>query len=112
MKIKGPSTLDPSPRPSGPEGTSRASFKEVVAPQAPASSAPGSAAQVVDELKAGRLSPDQAVERLVQAAVRQHAVPPAARANVEARIREALSRDPVLGALLRDLGAQVPSEPE
>jgi hypothetical protein len=111
MKIKGPTTTDPLAQPSASGPAPTRSFKEVSGAETTPGTQ-GAAAQVVADLKAGRLSPDQAVERLVHAAVQRQVVPPAVRARVEVRVREALARDPVLGSLLRNLGAHVPTEDE
>lgn len=61
---------------------------------------------VADDLRAGRIDATQAVERLVERAlegVATEALPPAARAELEAQLRRAIADDPNLAALTKDL---------
>lgn len=56
------------------------------------------------DLEAGRIDVDGAIDQLVQRALRSaSALPTADRAALEAQLREALSEDPTLLALRRDL---------
>lgn len=56
------------------------------------------------DLEAGRIGVDQAVDRLVERALSSAAgLAPSERAALEAQLREALSEDPTLVALRRDL---------
>lgn len=74
------------------------------------SSASSPQAAVLGDLQAARITPDEAVRRLTDLALDQARVPVAMRPAVEARIRATLSHDPLLGALLRRMGAAVPDE--
>lgn len=90
-------------------------FREAVAEAAEADVDPGTGAteaaggatrlaELRSELTAGRIDVDGAIDRLVQQALRSAApLPPADRAALEAQLREALSEDPTLVALRRDL---------
>lgn len=111
----GPSSPDGPGGPSGPgkpkpaEGPSEA-FRETLegASEGPASEqVAGSDAlqSVADDLRAGRIDAAQAVDRLVQRALEAapEALPPAARAELEAHLRRALAEDPSLSALTKDL---------
>ena len=55
---------------------------------------------VIAELRAGRLTPDQAVQRLTQLAVDRNGTPASMRPAVEARVRELLGR---VTRIMRDL---------
>lgn len=96
--------------PSGP------SFRERVgeaqgATKASSASATGPAntQAIVADLKAGAITPNEAVTRLTDAAMQRNRVPPAMRPAVETQVREFLQRDPVVGELLRTMGASLQS---
>ena len=56
------------------------------------------------ELRAGQIGVDEAVDRLVQRALRgARSLPAADRAALEAQLRDALADDPTLVALRKDL---------
>jgi hypothetical protein len=78
-----------------------------VTPSAPASPvAPaslGGAQAVVADLQAARITPDEAVARLTAQALA--GCPETLRPAVEARMRAALASDPLIGSLLRRMGA-------
>jgi hypothetical protein len=57
------------------------------------------------DLQAGRISGDQAVANLTEAAMRKNNVPPVFRGAVEAQVRALLTRDPAVGELLKNIGA-------
>lgn len=93
-------------------------FREAVDDASEAEMEPGSAgateasgasgaspsAAIHQELAAGRIDVDEAVDRLVQRALRSASgLPDADRAALERQLREALSEDPTLLALRRDL---------
>lgn len=61
---------------------------------------------LVAQVRAGALSVDQALERLLARAVDGvgAALPPAARDELEGLLREALQSDPTLRALLQEAG--------
>jgi hypothetical protein len=64
---------------------------------------------VVSDLQAGKISPNEAVSRLTEAAMQRNRVPPAMRAAVETQVREFLQRDPVVAELMRTMGASLQS---
>jgi hypothetical protein len=112
--IEGPSGAGPSASPTGPSGPS---FRERVGETAAvgkssgagAAEGPASTQSVVADLKAGAITPNEAVSRLTEAAMQRNRVPPTMRPAVEAQVRDFLQRDPVVGELLRTLGASVQS---
>lgn len=91
-----------------------------VAPQAvaaPSSAAPPTAAPSVDptravlaDLQAARISPHEAVRALTSLALEKARCPASMRPAVEARVRATLSNDPLVGALLRRMGAASPAD--
>jgi hypothetical protein len=100
--------------PEAPEAGS--SFREVVGTGAATPAAPGAPASpsqaVIADLQAARITPDEAVRKLTALAVDGSRCTPAMRPGVERRIRQMLASDPVVGELLRQMGAAVPREPE
>lgn len=71
-----------------------------------AGEASGAVQEVAAELRAGRLDPADAVERLVQRALASPeaaALSPALRIELETHLRTTLADDPTLAALTRDL---------
>jgi hypothetical protein len=61
-------------------------------------------ADLRDQLAAGRIDADTALERLVERALAGAAdLPDAHRASLEAQLRDALAQDPTLAALRKDL---------
>lgn len=83
-----------------------------VTPSAPASPvAPaslGGVQAVVADLQAARITPDEAVARLTAQALA--GCPETLRPAVEARMRAALASDPLIGSLLRRMGASAPND--
>lgn len=76
----------------------------------PASQVAGSRAELLrslaDDLRAGRIEPQHAVDRLVERTLRSGAaasLPPARRAELEALLRSTLDDDPTLASMQRDL---------
>ena len=65
---------------------------------------------VVTALRAGHLTPDEAVRQLTELAVQRAGVPATMRPHIEARMRDLLATDPTLGGLLRRMGAAAPEE--
>jgi hypothetical protein len=61
---------------------------------------------VVADLVAGRITPHEAVARLTTQALERARCPETLRPVVEARIREALTYDPNLAALVRQMGGE------
>lgn len=73
--------------------------------------APASPTQaVIADLQAARIGPDEAVRRLTDLAIANARCPPSLRPAVEARVRGALAHDPLVGQLLRHMGATAPEE--
>jgi hypothetical protein len=110
--IQPPTSSPESSKTSGPAGPS---FQERVAEQRPGAQpgAPATAVtsqSVVADLRAGRISPNDAVQRLTDLAVKRSGAPPAMRASVEAQLRDLMSRDPVIQDLLKEMGAAVAPE--
>lgn len=71
-----------------------------------AAQAPTPVQEVAAEVRAGRLDPSEAVERLVQRALASpeaSALSPALRIELETHLRATLADDPTLAALTRDL---------
>jgi hypothetical protein len=119
----GPAAGVPAAHPSAAQGVERArAFREAIeatggpAPASPVGATTGVsgtvatggdvAAAVVAELRAGRIDAAGAVERLVTNALSQagaSALPPLRRAELEALLREAVSSDPSLVQLRKDL---------
>lgn len=61
---------------------------------------------LAEDLRAGRIDPQQAVDRLVDRTLSSGAaasLPPARRAELEALLRSTLDEDPTLAAMQRDL---------
>ena len=91
------------------------SAPSTVAPLGPAHAAAGAAPAsptqaVIADLQAARIGPDEAVRRLTDLAIANARCPPSMRPAVEARVRGALARDPLVGQLLRRMGATAPEE--
>ncbi len=116
----------PSGGPNGPTGTGGVrpptepgrgeAFKEVVESTRPpraaevqrpdAAQGPDALGELRAALSEGRVTASEAVEQLVQRALQRpeiQALPPVARAELEAVLRHALSEDPNLSSLVRDL---------
>lgn len=114
MKISGPK--GPGPAPPGRPGEEKApdkaggpTFKEVLAEKASASVAgPSPVEDVAARLRAGEISGAEAVERLVDAIVRQKVgeAVPAIRERMRAALRRFLAEDPVLAEKMKQLGAE------
>lgn len=64
---------------------------------------------IVGELRSGAITPNEAVQRLTDAAMQRNRVPPSMRPAVESQVREFLQGDPVVGELLRTMGASLQS---
>jgi len=65
---------------------------------------------ILAELRAGRVDPTLAVQQLCDLAVKRAGVPEALRPAVESRVREMLATDPLVGSLIRRMGASPTSE--
>lgn len=104
----GPSGLGGPEAPSSNTPSTGAVFREALHPTtgAPADQKQG----VLSDLSAGKITPNQAVERLTTIAVEKSGCPESARPVVEQRIRRMLSQDPVVGSLLRQIGAGIPPD--
>lgn len=99
--VSGPGASTPAEAP-------RETFRETLdATRKPPSAEPlQGVASITDDLRAGRIDARTAVDRLVAralAAPDATALPPAGRAELEAHLRAALSEDPTLVALAKDL---------
>ena len=96
------------------EGASSVGAPSPVAPSAVVAPAKAQGAtpanSVIADLQAGRITPDAAVQRLTEIAIEGARCPAAMRPAVEARIRATLATDPLLGSLLRRVGASAPDE--
>ncbi len=119
MKITGPGgppKPDAAAGTTGPDATAPADRSRETQPS-PAVQAPAGApaadpvAQVAAELRAGTISPRQAIDRLVEMTLGSvgAGLPEAARAELRARLEATLASDPTLGARLRRLGVPLPS---
>ena len=114
----GPGGIQPpttTPESSKPTGTAGPSFQERVAEQKPgvqpgATAGPVTSQSIVADLRAGRISPNDAVQRLTDLAVKRSGAPPAMRARVESQLRDLMSRDPLIQDLLKEMGAASASE--
>jgi hypothetical protein len=96
----------------GPSGTTGPSFQDRVAEQQGATPAASVSTPqgVIAELRAGRLSPNEALSRLTDLAIQRSGAPASMRPQIEVRMRELLSNDPVVKDLVRRMGASVSSE--
>ena len=65
---------------------------------------------VVADLRAGKITPNEAVQRLTDVAVQRSHAPPALRPAVESRVREMLRSDPLVQDLLRQMGASLDTD--
>jgi hypothetical protein len=114
--IKPPGAPGTPPNVSGPEaGGARPageSFRaelektsEAGAPGGPAATARAETVRALAaEVRAGRITGPEAIERLVQRALASAgALPPARRAELEALLRSALEEDPTLASMQKDL---------
>lgn len=63
-------------------------------------------AAVLGELRAGRITPDEAVAALTRAAIEKTGCPAAMRPSIERKMQALLARDPTLGALMAQMGAR------
>lgn len=120
----GPGGPLPPTGPVGPEATAPASpasgpsFREVAGAASPTGTPATSATPtdptqaVLADLRAGRLTPDQAVDRLTTLAVDKTHAPPALRPAIEQKLRALILRDPTVASLLARMGATVPPEQE
>jgi hypothetical protein len=68
-----------------------------------------SAKSVIAELRAGQITPDVALQRLTDLAVRRSGAPPAMRATIESQLRGLMSNDPLVQDLIRQMGASTPT---
>lgn len=66
---------------------------------------------VVEDLRAGRLTPQQAVQRLTEQALARSGAPAALRPVIEARVQNLLRQDPLLRDLVGKLGVTPDAEP-
>jgi hypothetical protein len=105
-----PSSLDGVGLSGVPTSAPTASTAGVSATAVKTPAAPDATRAVLTDLRAGRIAPDAAVQKLTELAVEGARCPPAMRPAVEARIRSTLASDPLLGSLLRRMGASLPEE--
>jgi hypothetical protein len=112
MKISGPGSKLPPEGPGPAEDAQRgASFAEKVAEGRGAEGSTRSAsviAAIGAELQAGRITPQVAIERVIEQVVTQQvgaSAPPGVRDRVSAALRQALEDDPLLAEKLRSLGS-------
>ncbi len=116
--IKPPGGIGGVGGPSGPDAAKQApattgpSFQDRVAEQRGASPAGGAdpSQAVISDLRAGKITPNQAVQKLTDLAVQRSHAPPAVRPAVEARMRELLRTDPLVQDLLRQMGASLETD--
>jgi hypothetical protein len=108
-RVGGPSGPDAA---KGAEQTTGPSFKERVAEQRGAQRVASTdpSQSVISDLRAGRITPNEAVTRLTDLAVRRSNAPPSVRPAVEARMRELLRSDPLIRDLLKQMGASIDGE--
>lgn len=115
MKISGPGSKLPPEAAGSPDEARRSggtAFAEKVAGQAPADPAARTAAthlvaDISTDLKAGRITPQLALDRVIDRVVDQQVGPGApagVRERVSAALRAALEDDPLLAEKLRNLG--------
>jgi hypothetical protein len=114
MKISGPGSKLPPEAP-GPADEARRSggsaFADKVAGQSPADSAQRTAsthpvADIGADLQAGRITPQVALDRVIDRVVDQQvgaSAPPGVRERVSAALRQALEDDPMLAEKLKGL---------
>jgi len=89
--------------PEGAEGAFEAAVDEARAARGP-DATPVATSGVLDDLSAGRLTPDQAIDQLVERALSSaRGLPEAERDALAAQLRDALEADPTLLALREDL---------
>jgi hypothetical protein len=114
MKISGPGSKLPPEAPGSADEARRpggAAFAEKVAAEAPADPAPRAAsthlvADIGADLQAGRITPQIALERVIDRVVDQQVGPGApagVRERVSAALRQALEDDPLLAEKLKGL---------
>jgi len=111
--VSGAGGTDRSHKPGGPSEAFRQTLERPDATGDAQDVTGGSAAQaadplagITDDLRAGRIDVDTAVDRLVERALESRsaeALPPARRSELEAFLRRSLADDPTLVALTRDL---------
>lgn len=63
-------------------------------------------AAVLGDLRAGRITPDEAVGALTRAAIEKTGCSPAMRPVIAQKMEALLRRDPTLGALMAQMGAR------
>ena len=113
-------TIRPTGSALAPAAVDLATPAEAARPVAPASSVTATTTEgasranptraVIADLEAGKISPDAAVRRLTEIAIERAPCTPAMRPAVEARIKATLARDPLVGALVRRMGATASEE--
>jgi hypothetical protein len=98
--IGGPGGIGGPKGPGGPEGPSEIDDVAGDAPveQAPAAGPPGDALALAAEIAAGRLTPQEAIDRLVDAAAGP-GLDAAERAELRALLTDLVANDPYLGSL-------------
>jgi hypothetical protein len=123
MKISGPGAKPPGgidggvegpggPEKAGAQGVAGKGFAEKIergaeAGRAAETSAPGQVSDIGAELRAGRLTPAAALEKVIDRVIDQQVganAPAAIREQVGAALRRALEEDPLLAEKLRALG--------
>jgi hypothetical protein len=96
--------------PSGPSFSERVAENKPAAGAQPSSAATGSPQDVIADLRAGRISPDVALSRLTDLAVKRSGAPDAMRPRIESQVRNLLATDPLVQDLIKKMGAAVPTD--
>ncbi|MEI8254983.1 MAG: hypothetical protein WCJ30_04860 [Deltaproteobacteria bacterium] len=65
---------------------------------------------MITDLRGGKITPNQAVQKLTDLAVQRSHAPPSVRPAVEARMRELLRSDPLVQDLMRQMGASLEAD--
>jgi len=117
----GASGVTPPPVTSGPTGATgpdAASFRDRLGAQEAVAKTgaqanvptPGTTEHVIESLRAGKITPDAAVTALTKLAVQRTGAPEALHAQLEARLREMVAQDPIVGDLVRQMGGAVAND--
>jgi hypothetical protein len=112
--VEGPGGVEGAAEPNATEGVSGKEFAEKIgrtgaaeASRAGEVTAPGLVADISAELRAGRLTPAAAIEKVIDRVLDQQvgpSAPAAVREQVGAALRRALEEDPLLVEKLREMG--------
>jgi hypothetical protein len=99
--IGGPGGVGGPKGPSGPEGTSGPDeLSEAQAAGRPEAARPGDFERVAADIAAGRITPQQAIEQMVDQLAGTQALDPAHRAELRAMLVDLVANDPYLAGLL------------